>query len=363
MTQVRWWLAASLVALALTWTARAQECPYADAPKSCGHGGCSKSGTSTQAQTDEPQSPEKVPMPRPCDDPAESDGSYGSDCTGSCPPKASACPATARHNEGSSCGEKHGCGSGGCCSTAHGCCASGSCTCTCTPIKKHPQACHREEFAPSAALVLPTWFGPLPIPMPPPMASFFFGAGVDYHVHAPVPCCPAVRACPPGPPSNYSVIEMEGPCPHACPVPPPAPMMHPIVCPAGAPMMQCAIIQRATVAARPWQMHVSADHEKAEMEIHDGATRISCDNMDVKLGDKALKVSISEKQLSIVGEDVKATADKVSKGCEEGCLILDGHVHIEYQKDDQKIEASVEHVKISLKDGHMEIKTSASSAK
>jgi hypothetical protein len=126
-------------------------------------------------------------------------------------------------------------------------------------------------------------------------------------------------------------------------------------------MLRCTVIQRAPVAVHAWQMHVSGDYEKAEMEMQGGSTKICCDNMEVTLGDHhALKVSIAHKQLSIEGDNVKATADKVSKGCDGDCLILDGHVHIAYEKDDQKVEASVEHVKISLKDGHMEIKMGAS---
>jgi hypothetical protein len=314
MTQRRWWLAAALLTLALTCTTRAQEVP------------CS----------------EPVPAPHPCGSEPKEPVCTGSRA-GTCP-KASSCPASAKHNEGS-----------GCCQAKGGCCAAGCCA---AEHARHKKACHGEECAPSAAMILPTWFGPMPIPMPAPVASFFFGGGVDYHVRVVEPMPPPAVAVPPAPPI-CSVPAIAPACPYAYPPPPPPapPMMRAFPNPPNPHMLRYAVIQGQATGAQSWKIHVCSECDKAEMEIQGVATKICCDSMDVTIGDKhALKVSTHHNQIAVEGDNVKASADKVSKGCDGDCIVLDGHVHIQYEQDDQKVEASVEHVKISLKDGHMDIK-------
>jgi hypothetical protein len=315
MTQQRWWLASALLTLALTCSTRAQEVP----------------------------SSEPLPMPHPCSDPAEPD------CTGSCGgscAKTGSCPASARHNEGSGC-----CQAKGCCAGCSACCAA--------EHKKAKKACHGEDCAPSAAMILPTWFGPMPVPLPPPMAALFYGAGMDYHVHVSEP--PAPTAVPVPPPPVCSMPAMAPACPYAFP-PPPPPLIgfhHRMPgCPAGGPpVMSYTIIQREQAVSQSWHLHVCGDCDKAEMEMEGCATKLCCDSMDVTIGDKhALKVSIHHKQIAIEGDNLKAYADKISKGGDGDSIVLDGHVHIEYEQDDQKVDATVGHVKISLKDGHMDIK-------
>jgi len=93
------------------------------------------------------------------------------------------------------------------------------------------------------------------------------------------------------------------------------------------------------------------------MEIDGLGTKICSDSMDLTIGDKhALKVSIHHKQIAVEGDNIKAYADKVSKSGDGDGIVLDGHVHIEYEQGEQQVNAHVEHVKISLKDGHMDIK-------
>jgi hypothetical protein len=312
MTRQRWWLAAALLTLALTCSTRAQDIG----------------------------NPEKVPAPHPCNDPAEPacPASCAGGCGSSCP-KSASCPASARHNEG-------GCQAKGCCAACSSCCAA--------EHKKAKKACRGEDCAP-AAVILPTWFGPMPIPLPPPMASLFFGAGGEYQVRVSEPI--AAPPIPP-PPPMCPMPAMAPACPYAYPPPPPAPpMMHARACPHCQAGLSYTFIQGSVSGAKSWHLHICSDCDKAEMEIDGLGTKICSDSMDLTIGDKhALKVSIHHKQIAVEGDNIKAYADKVSKGGDGDGIVLDGHVHIEYEQGEEQVNAHVEHVKISLKDGHMDIK-------
>jgi hypothetical protein len=338
MTQQRWWLAAGLLTLALTCAAHAQSPEGYQPPQSPVYR--AQVVACPPAKAAEPKTPVAVYEPEPCDGPPAAPA-----CAGSCA-KSCTCPASARHNEGGS-----ACGSG-CASncSAKGCCAGCSCG------AKQKKAHHHEGCCPAAAVILPTWFGPMPVPMPPPMASLFFGHGPEYHFAVNAEPLPPPQVVVP-PAATCPMPAVEQGCPYAYPPPPPAPPVAGMFPPPPVPHMLRYTIARPAAAVKPWQMHVSADSDKAEMEMNDGATKICSESMEVTLGDKhELKVRTYHKQISLEGDNLKALADKVSKGCDGDCLVLDGHVSIEYEQDDQKVEAKVEHVKISLKDGHMEIK-------
>lgn len=201
-----------------------------------------------------------------------------------------------------------------------------------------------------------------PVPPPPP-----FGLPV-----AP-PCCvvppmPASFAatCPMPAPAvsfDYGFPCVAGVCEHPAPAPMPS---MPVAMPAPHAMTSAVWMLRAAEAPVRAKCCgvccecevVQAKHEIApgQIVVHcDDQSKLSCEKMTLSLaGGCTLAIATTGKQVTIAGPMMKATCDSVTRsGPDE--LVLEGHVHLEYNKDGLKTLIEGDHIAVAVADGHLEV--------
>jgi hypothetical protein len=132
-----------------------------------------------------------------------------------------------------------------------------------------------------------------------------------------------------------------------CAVPRPAPPAYAPPAPRGC---KCCVLQVAREG-------------KGQLEILSGCdTRLTCESLVLSVpGSDSVKVSVVSKQVQLCGAFFKAAADHVMRVSHDDALILDGHVKLDYHKDNQRANVAADHVRVGLARGQVEI-TSAPAA-
>jgi hypothetical protein len=190
------------------------------------------------------------------------------------------------------------------------------------------------RFPPPMPVMPNPVFGPRPVSMP-------FTCPIPPMVFNPPPPPVPVTPCPPAPMVGGEYVQRtyDSPQPTAEQLPPPAPCGY---VPA-APAVSCLHI----VAAK--------DHMKLDIEAADiaGAT---CKEMSLKTADgSSLKVTAHSGHLEVTGSFFHATADRLSRPGQDR-IILEGNVHLSYDKNGAHGELQAGQIAIGLSNGSMELK-------
>jgi hypothetical protein len=87
-----------------------------------------------------------------------------------------------------------------------------------------------------------------------------------------------------------------------------------------------------------------------------GENWATCDHLVLNCcGNEHIKVTAGEKQITLSGPCMQATADRVIRMARDNCIMLDGHVRCVYHKEGERAEISADHVTVGLADGRLEV--------
>jgi hypothetical protein len=123
------------------------------------------------------------------------------------------------------------------------------------------------------------------------------------------------------------------------------------------PAVACSVAQPCRPASYACCMKVSAEDGKTRLEVAGcGETSMTCESLMLKVsGSSPLKVTVADKQVQLNNSYLKATADSVARMAGDDCLVLEGHVQLDYHKDGKHTEAAADRVVIGLADGSLKI--------
>jgi hypothetical protein len=155
------------------------------------------------------------------------------------------------------------------------------------------------------------------------------------------PICPACPACP-------AAAEMTGvPCPEPLALPP---------VPASFGVTQAVATAPAKSMSSSWHVRAVSGHkDKLEIDVGSGM-HMTCTSLELTVpGSGCVKFTAHGKQVCVSGPSVEATAQAVSSSGSTGCIALDGHVWLQYQKGSERAEVTAERVVLGLADGKLEV--------
>jgi len=85
-----------------------------------------------------------------------------------------------------------------------------------------------------------------------------------------------------------------------------------------------------------------------------------CDSLEMNMpGNTRVKFATAEKHVNVTGPNLHAVADAVASG-PAGCLVFEGHVRLQYERQGQSATVTAEHVMVNMADGRVEIDPRAS---
>ena len=226
--------------------------------------------------------------------------------------------------------------------------------------------------------------GPRPVPpsCPVPFADPRLPAVYPVPVMVEASPAPAGQVGPLPPVRMAVPVVPPPPCcaPEACPPPPPANVYAPPPCPPPLPFVQAMAPESKKAASHACRMRVITEEGKEKLEIRSDCGVLTCEGLEMKApgcgrfklstvrtpsqvtgtscdGSSGTQLSACavSKQVQITGPALTATADSVAGAGKPGCLVLEGHVQLKYQKAGQRAEVMAEHVLVGLADGRLEI--------
>lgn len=173
-----------------------------------------------------------------------------------------------------------------------------------------------------------------------------------------------VKESPDGDVSVCAPPAMMPPCAEPCPCP--TPIAAPPTCSPIAPVGCCEIpVMPTPCGTAPAKKHFSKmtlrvvkENGKSRLEMENGNTRVLCEKTVLQLHEcRPLEVSVMGKQVSLSCEcwgpahrpALKVKADRVSTA-PHGCLLLEGHVHVEGTGDHEVIDIQGGKVRLKLPD-------------
>ncbi|HLN29071.1 MAG TPA: hypothetical protein VK395_15085 [Gemmataceae bacterium] len=159
------------------------------------------------------------------------------------------------------------------------------------------------------------------------------------------PCCVA-------PASNLGVVGYQ-----AVPVVPPATaaVPCPFVCAPTSIMVQTSVPAHAAFQGC-WKLVAIGEEGKTKLSMSCNCSMsMVCDSLEMKMpGNARIKFAAAEKHVSVIGPNLTAMADAVSSG-KAGCLVFEGHVHLQFERQGQSATVTAEHVMVNMADGRVEI--------
>jgi lipopolysaccharide export system protein LptA len=78
---------------------------------------------------------------------------------------------------------------------------------------------------------------------------------------------------------------------------------------------------------------------------------------DVEVNGRAVHVEVNGRavRVSVAGLTINGEADRATLGGAQGCMVLEGNVHLAWGQDGHNARITAEHVVVHLKDGRVEV--------
>lgn len=175
------------------------------------------------------------------------------------------------------------------------------------------------------------------------------------------PCPMASAGCQPNPAANcFGVffghageVPTSGIAPAAMiqAVPPPPVMLS------GCKMMNVPQAPNSSC----WRLQALTVEGKTRLAVHcDCNLCMTCENVEIAVaGTNKLKIAAGDGKICIQNPDLQATADAISCQGQTGCLVLEGHVNLRYEKNGQHAIVTAQHVMLNLKTGQLDMQAAS----
>jgi hypothetical protein len=184
-------------------------------------------------------------------------------------------------------------------------------------------------------------------------------AGMPAAERVPSPAVAPPLACTAAPPACQAAY-----------VPVPAFMLPPqvqrqdyTVLPPPPAVLECVALQAPDPSTQPEAFRATVEEGKTKIALQHGGF-LRCDNLEITLNagqgrctdNDTLKVTVSGDQIQIDHPCLQASADTVTSTGADGCLVLEGHVQLRYEKDGQQMSVIAgDRVLVDLAVGHVEV--------